>query len=189
MFRYCLLFVIFFILSIDTSYAHGFGGSGFLHPLTGIDHLFAMVAVGLWSAQIGGRAVYLVPSCFLFMMAVGGIVGFQEIQLSNVEFMIALSVLLLGLAIFLNKKSSIVLAGLGVAIFGFFHGYAHGAEIPNTLNHIEYMIGFLVTTLGLHIIGAVSGLLILEKRKGSTTLRFSGLTIFVIGVYLTILKI
>ncbi len=175
----CLLFLV-----SSPCFAHGFGGNGFLHPLTGIDHLLAMLAVGVWSAQIGGKAIYIVPSCFLMMMVIGGIVGLQNVYLGNVEFMIALSVLLLGLAISINRKNSILIAGLGVAVFGFFHGFAHGSEVPKSLSAFEYVFGFLITTFGLHMIGAVSGLLILEEKNGTTILRIIGIAISFVGTFL-----
>lgn len=180
--KFQILFFCFLVS--NTCFAHGFGGNGFLHPLTGIDHLLAMLAVGVWSAQIGGKAIYIVPSCFLMMMVIGGIVGLKNISFVNVELMIAVSVLLLGLAISLNRKNSILVAGIGVAVFGFCHGFAHGSEVPKSLSAFEYIVGFLITTFGLHMIGAVSGLLILEEKNGATILRIIGIAISFVGTFL-----
>lgn len=94
-------------------FAHGFGGNGFLHPLTGLDHILAMIAVGAWSAQLGDKALYLVPGSFLTAMFAGGIAAVEIISIDKIEWMIALSVILLGLAIWINKKISILIAGLG----------------------------------------------------------------------------
>ncbi len=164
--------------------AHGFGGSGFLHPLTGVDHLVAMLAVGVWSAQIGGRAIYIVPSCFVLMMTLGGVVGLEGWLWTHLEVYIACSVCLLGLAIVWNRQQSVWIASGGVALFGFAHGYAHGLEIPQLLSPAVYIIGFLITTIGLHVIGAVGGLVILEEPKGAIRLRLIGGVILVIGLKL-----
>ena len=167
-----------------TLWGHGFGGSGFLHPLTGIDHLIAMVAVGAWSAQLGGKAIYLVPASFLVMMCLGGLVGIQKIPVGYTEFGIALSVVLLGLAIAINKKIACLIAAMAVGIFGFCHGYSHGVEILYQRKMAEYIIGFMITTLGLHIVGAVSGLLLLEEKNGEAMLRLAGVVGAVVGIFL-----
>ncbi|MDQ1236462.1 urease accessory protein [Paenibacillus sp. SORGH_AS306] len=164
--------------------AHGFGGSGFLHPLTGVDHLVAMLAVGVWSAQIGGKAIYIVPSCFVLMMLLGGLVGLEGWLWSHLEVYIACSVCLLGLAIVWNRQQSVWIASCGVALFGFAHGYAHGLEIPLLLSPAVYITGFLITTIGLHVIGAVGGLLILEEPKGAIRLQGIGIVILIVGLKL-----
>ena len=145
-----------------------------MHPLTGIDHMIAMIAVGAWSAQLGGKAIIYVPASFLFAMLRGGWLGFATIQIPGVEFGIALSVLILGIAIALNHKISLVIATLGVGMFGICHGYAHGNEIPNLANKYTYALGFLITTACLHLIGAIGGLIILENKRGSLYLRLCG---------------
>ena len=183
MFKKLSLFICFLFLLKYCS-AHGFGGSGLLHPLTGIDHILAMIAVGAWSAQIGGKGIYLVPSCFLVMMVIGGIAGTEIIAIKNIDWLISFSIILLGLAICIDKKISILIAGLAVGAFGFTHGYAHGTEIPHNLNVYKYIVGFTITTLGLHVIGAVGGLLILEERNGSKQLRILGAITSFVGVYL-----
>ncbi|MBS1688496.1 MAG: HupE/UreJ family protein [Bacteroidetes bacterium] len=173
-----------FLFFPATLWAHGFGGSGFLHPLTGIDHIIAMVAVGAWSAQLGGKAIYRVPASFLAMMCLGGVVGIQKIPVAYTELSIALSVLLLGLAIAINKKIAWLIAAVAVGLFGFYHGYSHGAEIPNQHKVAEYIVGFLLTTLGLHIAGAVAGLLLLEEKNGEAILRIAGGLGAATGVFL-----
>jgi len=183
MFKKIPLFTAFIFLNKYSS-AHGFAGNGLLHPLTGLDHILAMIAVGAWSAQLGGKAIYLVPCSFLIMMVLGGIAGIEIISVDKIEWLIALSIILLGLAICINKKISLLIAGLAVGTFGFSHGYAHGTEIPHTSNVWEYIIGFTITTLGLHVIGAVGGLLILEEKNGRRYLRILGAITSFIGVYL-----
>ncbi len=180
--RFLILFL--FLIASHVSFAHGFGGSGFLHPLTGLDHLLAMIAVGVWSAQLGGKSIYLVPMSFLAMMLLGGIIGIKNISIGYVELMISLSVVFLGFTIAINKKVALLFAAIAVALFGFSHGYSHGLEINNTLNTAEYIIGFLVTTFGLHIVGASKGLLLLEKTNGQKHLRFFGAITFAIGICL-----
>ena len=172
------------ILSADACFAHGFGGSGFLHPLTGIDHLMAMIAVGAWSAQLGGKAIFRVPASFLIMMCLGGLIGIKNFHIGYIEFGIALSVVLLGAAIAINKKTAWLFAAMAVGLFGFCHGYSHGAEIPQQQHITAYIIGFLVTTLGLHVAGAVGGLLLLEERNGENILRGLGTVTAAIGIFL-----
>ena len=167
---------------------HGFSGSGLLHPLTGFDHLLAMLAVGAWSAQLGGRALYVVPGCFVGMMLLGGLAGLNNlVQWGQYgELAIALSVVVLGLAIGMNRRVTGLVAGLGVGLFGFSHGLAHGLEMSRTLGAAPYVAGFLITTLGLHMIGSVGSLLLLENANGRTHLRLIGSVTMVIGFYLLI---
>jgi urease accessory protein len=154
--------------------AHGFSGSGWQHPFTGIDHMVAMVAVGAWSAQRGGSAIYLVPAAFVCAMAVGGSLGFERFAVHGTEAGIAISVFLLGSAICWNRKLALPFAALAVALFGVSHGFAHGYELPVAQNRWGYAIGFLMTTAGLHVAGAVGGLLLLETPGGSVVLRLAG---------------
>jgi urease accessory protein len=159
--------------------AHGFSGSGWVHPLTGFDHMFAMLAVGAWSAQLGGSAIYFVPAAFVAAMAVGGTLGFEQLVIPGTEAGIALSVLLLGVAICWERKLAMPFAALAVALFGISHGYAHGYEMPVAQNKWSYAIGFLITTAGLHVAGAIGALLLLETPRGSVLLRVAGaVTVF-----------
>ena len=172
------------LLMCEPSYAHGFAGNGWLHPLTGLDHMLAMVAVGAWSAQLGGRALYTVPLAFLGTMAIGAMLGIVQSGLTGTEFGIALSVLLLGTAIALERKTAVWIAAMGVGLFGICHGYAHGAEMPGSEQVGSYAAGFLITTAGLHLVGAVGGLLLLESQRGKRWLGLAGVTIAVVGAYL-----
>ncbi len=133
--------------------------SGFLHPLLGFDHLLAMVAVGLLSVQIGGRAVWSVPLAFLVFLAVGGGLGLAGIGLPQVEGAIALSVFGLGLAIALNASLPIALAMTMVGFFAIFHGHAHGMEIPTLAEPMLYVAGFMLASAVLHIAGVGLGML------------------------------
>lgn len=149
-----------------------------------MDHLIAMIAVGAWSAQLGGRAIVYVPSAFLLMMCAGGMLGLLNVELPFTGYGIALSVIMLGLAIAMSQKASLTITALATGIFGICHGYAHGLEIPKQQNVFGYIAGFLITTFGLHVVGAVGGLLLLDDSNGQLILRRLGLAALVVGVYL-----
>ncbi|WP_420644932.1 HupE/UreJ family protein [Candidatus Leptofilum sp.] len=175
-----------------TIFMHTVGGggivSGFLHPILGLDHLLAMVAVGLLSAQLGGKAIWTVPATFVSIMAVGGILGLVGVPLPLVEIGIAGSVILLGIAIAANKGLPIGLAMSIVALFGLFHGHAHGTELPEITNTlgltIAYVTGFLVATVGLHVIGALLGMMAIRNKRGTRTLQIAGGVISILGIFI-----
>jgi len=131
---------------------------GFLHPLGGLDHVLAMVAVGLIAARIGGRAILLVPAAFLGMMALGGAAGAMGWVLPHVETAIALSVLVLGLVLALGVVPPVAGAMALVGAFAVFHGFAHGAEMPGAASGLAYGLGFLAATALLHAAGLGLGL-------------------------------
>lgn len=164
--------------------AHTGMGGGWLHPLSGLDHLLAMLAIGAWSCQMGGRAIWIVPSAFVGSMILGGLLGFQQVNLPGVELGITLSVVLLGLAIGLERTFSIVIAALAVGIFGLFHGYAHGYEMPVMDNKLTYTLGFVATTVTLHVVGAVTALLLLKLSNGSLILHLLGWACALSGAWL-----
>lgn len=133
---------------------------GFMHPIGGPDHVLAMVAVGILAAQLGGRAIWLVPAAFVGMMVVGGAIGMSGVELPFVEMGIALSVVVLGLAVALGFSLPLVAAMALVGFFAIFHGHAHGAEMPETASGLGYGFGFVIATALLHAIGVGVGLLI-----------------------------
>lgn len=133
-------------------------GHGFGHPFSGLDHILAMVAVGLFAANLGGRALWLVPASFVGMMAVGGILGITGIEMPFVEIGIALSVIVLGAAVALNWNLPVAAAMALVGFFAIFHGHAHGAEMPTDASGFAYAIGFMLATAILHVIGIGLGL-------------------------------
>lgn len=141
-----------------TGLAGGFA-AGFLHPLTGPDHLLAMVAVGLWGAFLGPPLVVALPVIFPAFMAVGGVLGIAGVPFPPVELGIAVSVLLLGGAIAGAVRASIWTACLVVTLFALFHGYAHGQELPSAADPIGYSVGFVLATGMLHVVGILLGLL------------------------------
>ncbi|WP_434612679.1 HupE/UreJ family protein [Tabrizicola sp. M-4] len=158
-------------------FAHQGHGSGFLsglgHPVGGMDHLLAMLAVGLWAAMLGGRAVWALPISFVAAMLAGGALGLSGLPLPGVEPMILASVVLLGVAAALALRLPMGWAVLAVAAFGLFHGHAHGAEGPQT-GLALYAAGFALATMGLHLVGLALGLG-LGRLAASGTLRMLGL--------------
>lgn len=166
--------------------AHGFD-HGLQHPLSGVDHLLAMIAVGIFAARLGGRALLLVPASFLVVMALGGAAGFAEIRLPYVEIAIALSVLILGLFVAFRTQMPIVAAMLVVGAFAFFHGHAHGAELPDGESPFLYAAGFLIATALLHAAGVAFGIGF-EKLSGNAKaqgyVRAGGSAIAIAGVLL-----
>ncbi len=176
------------ILPAPVAFAAGVEGdtgflSGFFHPLLGFDHLLAMVAVGLLSVQIGGRAVWFVPLAFLVFLAAGGGLGLAGIALPQVEGAIALSVFGLGLAIALDAKIALLLAMLMVGFFAVFHGHAHGMEIPKMAGPALYVSGFLAASAALHLAGVGLGLL----QKHDVARAKIGAGLCGIGLYMVLL--
>ena len=142
----------------ETGSIGGFVG-GFLHPLTGLDHIAAMVAVGLWGAYLGAPAMWLLPVIFPMVMAFGGALGVLGVPLPGVEFCIALSAIMLGLAVAFAARPPLWVAGLMVGFFAIFHGHAHGTELPRAANPFAYAVGFVLATGLLHLSGISLGLL------------------------------
>lgn len=171
-------------------FAHKIGGSGFLagfeHPVLGFDHFLAMLSVGIWSAQIGGRAIWFVPATFVGFMVIGGIVGMYGVEIPLIEVGIAISVLLLGIAVasdnFINLKVGLAF----VAFFGSFHGYAHGVEMPLVKNASLYALGFVLGTSFIHILGVFIGIFAQKREKSAQFLRYIGAGIAGIGLHIFI---
>ncbi len=126
---------------------------GLSHPPTGLDHIAAMVAVGLWAAQRGGRGLWAVPLSFLTLMAVGALLAIAGVSLPLVEPVVAASVLVLGLLVAAAVRLPILVSGLVVGLFALFHGHAHGTEIPELASGLAYGLGFILTTALLHGVG------------------------------------
>ena len=132
--------------------------SGFLHPISGLDHVIAMVAVGIWGAQLGRPAVWVLPVTFPLIMAVGGFFGLIGLRVPGGEIAIALSGLCLGAVVALSWRPPLSIAAVLVGLFGLFHGYAHGAELPPGQNALLYSLGFILATGMLHGAGIAIGL-------------------------------
>ena len=155
-----------------TGLAGGFV-SGMLHPLAGIDHMLAMISVGLWGAFLGRPLVYALPMLFPAMMAVGGALGMIGIGFPPVELGIAVSVITLGAMILFAVRAPVMVACAIVAMFALFHGYAHGAELPSAADPIGYSAGFVLSTGLLHLVGIGIGLL-RAVPAGTIALRAAG---------------
>jgi urease accessory protein len=143
---------------MGTGLAGGFV-SGFRHPLSGSDHLLAMISVGLWGAFLGRPLIYALPVIFPAMMVGGAVLGMFGVPLPPVEIGIALSVLVLGGCIALSLKAPVWAASLIVATFAVFHGYAHGKELPSAADPIGFSTGFVLATGLLHVLGICIGFL------------------------------
>ena len=159
--------------------------SGFGHPLGGLDHVLAMVAVGLWATQLGGRALWLVPLTFVLTMAVGGSLGFLGIPLPMVETGIAGSVLILGALVALASRLPLVASMALVGLFAIFHGYAHGAEMAVESSALWFSLGFMLATAILH--GAGIGIALAARQGMNARLvRVGGVAIAAGGVLLLV---
>lgn len=142
--------------------------SGFVHPLSGFDHMLAMISVGLWGAFLGRPLVVALPVIFPTVMAFGGALGMANVKLPPVEIGIAVSVIVMGAVIAFAYRAPVWLACLIVAIFAIFHGYAHGQELPSAADPLGYSVGFVLATGLLHILGIALGLL--NARPGGVVL-------------------
>ena len=158
--------------------------SGLYHPISGLDHVLAMVAVGIWGAQLGPPAIWVLPVTFPMVMAFGGMLGLLGVPIPGVELGIGLSALLLGLMIALERRPDLQLAAVLVGFFAIFHGFAHGAELPEGQSGLLYSIGFVVSTGTLHATGIGLGLTH-RWRWGKTALRLGGAVIALAGVWFT----
>ena len=158
--------------------------TGFVHPLSGVDHVLAMVAVGLFAAQLGGRALWLVPTSFVAAMAAAGLAGMSGVGLPMTEAGIALSIVVLGGAIALRLSMPVAAATALVGFFAIFHGYAHGLETPDTASGLLYGLGFVAATALLHGLGIGVGLAVgrLEGAFGRNLVRVAGSFAAVMGL-------
>ena len=166
---------------MGTGLAGGFV-SGFRHPLSGSDHLLAMVSVGLWGAFLGRPLIYALPVIFPAMMVGGAVLGMFGVPMPPVEIGIALSVLVLGGCIALSLKAPVWAASLIVATFAVFHGYAHGMELPSAADPIGFSAGFVLATGLLHVLGICIGFLN-GRRGGVVATRSVGGIIGGMGVW------
>lgn len=155
--------------------------AGFSHPLVGVDHLLAMVAVGLFAGLIGGRAVWVVPLSFLAAMLIGGVLGLAGLALPAVETTITVSVIILGLVVALGRAWPVAAATIMVGAFALFHGHAHGAEMDAGHGAILYSAGFLAATALLHAAGLGIARFNVERPL---VMRAAGLVVAVAGAAL-----
>jgi urease accessory protein len=162
--RRSLSAVLLLVFTATAAEAHtGIGDTsgfvhGFAHPFSGLDHILAMVAVGLFAANLGGRALWRVPGAFLAMMAAGGVAGLYGVTLPFVEIAIALSVIVLGAVVALQWKGPVTVAMVLAGFFAIFHGHAHGFEVPALASPMGYATGFILATAALHTLGIGLGI-------------------------------
>lgn len=180
------IFVALAVILSTSAQAHtgdiagGFAG-GFTHPLFGLDHVVAMVAVGLWGAFLGAPAIFLLPIVFPLVMAFGGLLGILGAPLPYVEVGIAVSAIVLGAMVALAAKPPLWFAAILVGAFAIFHGHAHGTELPAAANAAAFSIGFVIATGLLHLCGIGFGLLA-QSRKGRLAVQAAGLSIALAGL-------
>jgi urease accessory protein len=182
-----LLTAILLLTTSSAALAHpGHNISGFAagltHPFSGLDHLLAMVAVGLWAAQSRGRKIWLLPAIFMTMLAVGAGLATQWQALPLVEAGIATSVLALGLLIALSFRLPAMLGVAVTALFGLLHGYAHGLELPQSASPAAYALGFLAATATLHFSGILIG--VFTRNRFAMLARSLGIAIAASGVWM-----
>jgi urease accessory protein len=147
--------------------------TGFRHPISGLDHVLAMVAVGLWGAQLGSPAIWLLPVAFPMVMAFGGMLGLMGVPLPGTEYGIALSAILLGAVVLFEVRPPLWMAAVLVGFFAIFHGHAHGTELPPGQSAMLYSIGFVIATGCLHAVGIGIGT-VHRWRWGQSFVRFAG---------------
>lgn len=186
-FTVALLWPVYAFAHVSGNETGGFL-TGIQHPISGLDHVIAMLAVGLWGAQLGAPAVWLLPVVFPMMMACGGCLGLMGIPLPGVEVGIAISAVVLGLMVLVEAKLKIQLALVIVAFFAIFHGHAHGTELPAGQSGLLYSIGFVAATGCLHGLGIAVGL-IHRWQFGKLALRGAGSFVCAGGMYFLVMAL
>jgi urease accessory protein len=166
---------------VQTGQAAGFL-TGLAHPVSGLDHVLAMVAVGLWGAQLGAPAIWLLPVTFPIVMALGGFLGLLGVPLPGVEAGIAASAILLGAAVMTERRLPLFAAAALVGFFAVFHGHAHGTELPPGQSGLLYSLGFVVATGCLHAVGIAIGATH-RWPAGRIALRIAGGGVGLAGVF------
>lgn len=184
----CSLVITASMVWVPSALAHIEGGqavgfvTGLEHPWSGLDHILAMIAVGLWGAQLGNPALWVLPITFPIVMAFGAMMGLMDIPLPGIEIGIAFSAILLGTMVLGEVRPRIIIAAMLVGIFAIFHGHAHGTELPAGQSGLLYSIGFVVATGVLHGIGILMGL-IHRWPAGRLALRGAGAFIACMGCF------
>jgi urease accessory protein len=169
------------IAHVEQGQATGFL-SGLRHPWSGLDHVLAMIAVGLWGAQLGNPAIWMLPVTFPMMMSLGAVMGLIGMGLPGVEVGIALSALLLGGMVMGEARPKLAVAVLLVGFFAVFHGHAHGTELPPGQSGLLYSMGFVIATGCLHGMGIGIGL-VHRWPAGRLALRGAGAFIAGMGLF------
>src|SRR3989338_5238375 len=188
-----ILYMVMLMVWATTVYAHQIGGigvgSGLVHPLTGIDHLLAMLAVGIISTRLGGKWTWIVPTIFVSFMIVGAIAAMDGFVFPFAEYAIALSVLVLGAVIAFRKNIPYYAILACVMFFAFAHGHAHGEELPTIADPVLYAIGFTLSTITLHIAGIVIATYTSRSAVRLTLLRYAGVAMAAFAAMLLVFLI
>jgi len=180
--------VIVMLLCAPAAFAHPQKGeavgflTGFRHPISGLDHVLAMVAVGLWGAQLGAPAIWLLPVAFPLVMAFGGMLGLMGVPIPGIEYGIALSAILLGAAVMFEYRPPLGVAAALVGFFAIFHGHAHGTELPPGQSALLYSVGFVIATGCLHALGIGIGT-VHRWGWGQKALRVAGFLVATGGAF------
>jgi urease accessory protein len=156
--------------------------TGLMHPISGMDHVLAMIAVGLWGAQLGPPAMWVLPVAFPMVMAFGGMLGLMGIPVPGIEIGIAVSAIVLGIMVLFETKPPLWVAAVIVAFFAIFHGHAHGTELPAGQSGMLYSVGFVMATGCLHGVGITIGL-VHRWPVGQKILRAAGGAVAAAGCY------
>lgn len=159
---------------------------GFMHPLAGVDHFVTMVAVGLVSVVVGGGAIWRVPTTFVLLLAVGGVVGFRGLELVGVELWILASLTLFGMTLVTQPDLRLSWTLVAVALFGFAHGNAHGLELPVTVSPVGYTAGFVAASAVCHVTGIGIGSVIMRSRRRGGLLMTSGWAILTAALLIAV---
>ena len=178
----CLLWPALALAHVGQGDISGGFLAGVAHPVLGPDHVVAMVAVGIWGAQLGAPAIWVLPVTFPIVMAFGGVLGGLGIPIPGIEIGIALSAIVLGGMIAIARRPPLWVAAIVVGVFAIFHGHAHGAELPESANAISYSVGFVAATGSLHALGILVGMAN-RWRAGAKVLRAGGGLIAACGFY------
>lgn len=177
----CCLFPTFASAHIEQGQATGFF-TGIEHPWSGLDHILAMIAVGLWGAQLGNPAMWVLPITFPMVMSIGAMMGLLGIPVPGIEIGIAVSAILLGAMVLMEVRPKLVIATTLVGFFAIFHGHAHGTELPAGQSGLLYSMGFVFGTGCLHGVGILIGL-VHRYPFGKLALRACGAFIATMGVF------
>src|SRR5262249_26450034 len=185
--RLILIFICLTAAFVSPAIAHPSAASsasfsaGVAHPFSGLDHFTAMMAVGLWAALKGDRALWVWPTTFIGVAVFGGVLGMARVAVPFVEPGILVSVIVLGLAVALAINLPVLVGAAIIGLFAFLHGQAHGTEVADTINGLEYMTGFALATALLHALG-ISLALVAELGSVSPAIRLAGAMSIAVGV-------
>jgi urease accessory protein len=170
---------------VEAHPGHGLGSglgvgfyAGLVHPWSGLDHLLAMLAVGMWAAQLGGRMRWMLPTCFVCLMLMGASLGFTGVALDAAEQGVAASVLILGVVLASAKRMPLMVNMALTACFAIVHGYAHGVAMPAQSSALSYLLGFVLSTAALHLMGLAIG----HRLANKAALRWTGAAIALSGL-------